>query len=214
MSTTWVCYQISLKSAKKRPTESKKQKKNWYGLILWRILSKVRVLVEHAVSWPNPLYTHIINGVVSFPDPTLKEGKGLVYIEHFLGLDDVSVLNPCAPIRFLPCGIFMTIIWHCAIVTYSMCVRAVDALPCQNDVLSCQSHDMPHPVAQDIAQCRPDPFPPWGWGMGLGMRLCMELCYKTSIIVLYASSILYPIAIAFGSIKAGLLEITQLKVKE
>ena len=30
-------------------------------------------------------YTYTI--LVSFPDPTLKEGKGLVYIEHFLGLE-------------------------------------------------------------------------------------------------------------------------------
>ena len=33
-----------------------------------------------------------------------------------------------------------------------MCVRAVDVLLCQNDVLSCQSHDMRHPVAQSVAQ--------------------------------------------------------------
>ena len=35
--------------------------------------------------------------LVSFPDPSLKEGKGLVYIERFLGLDDISLLNSRAP---------------------------------------------------------------------------------------------------------------------
>ena len=39
--------------------------------------------------------------VVLFPDPTLKEGKGLVYIEQYLGVD-VAFLNSCAPIRFTP----------------------------------------------------------------------------------------------------------------
>ena len=47
--------------------------------------------------------------VVSCPDPTLKEGKGLVHIEHFLGLDDVSVRNFSEPIRFKPCGLHVII---------------------------------------------------------------------------------------------------------
>ena len=50
-----------------------------------------------------------IDEVVSFPDPALKEGKGLVHIERFLGLDDVSVRNFSAPIRFTLCGLHMII---------------------------------------------------------------------------------------------------------
>ena len=46
--------------------------------------------------------------LVSFPDPALKEGKGLVHIERFLGLDDISVKNSSTPIRFTPC----VIMWH------------------------------------------------------------------------------------------------------
>ena len=38
-----------------------------------------------------------MNGVHLSPDPSLKEGKGLVYIKHFLGLDDISVVNSRAP---------------------------------------------------------------------------------------------------------------------
>ena len=85
-------------------------------------------------------------GLVSFPDPALKEGKGLVHIKRFLGLDDISVRNSSAPIRFMPCGLHVIIMWHRPIAVYSTRVRAVDALPCQNDALSCQSHDMLHPV--------------------------------------------------------------------
>ena len=119
--------------------------------------------------------------IVSFPDPTLKEEKGLVYIERFLGLDDVSFLNTRAPIRFTACGtcISVIIMWHWAIaILYHMRVRAVDALPCQNDVLSCQSHDILHAVAQDIALHRPDPFPPWGsdLGMILDQWWCVCVC--------------------------------------
>ena len=40
-------------------------------------------------------HTHctVRHALVLFPDPALKEGKGLIYIECFLGLDDVSVRN-------------------------------------------------------------------------------------------------------------------------
>ena len=33
----------------------------------------------------------LANRIVSFPDPTLKEGKVLVYIKRFLGLDDFQL---------------------------------------------------------------------------------------------------------------------------
>ena len=39
---------------------------------------------------------------------TLKEGKGLVYIKRFLGLDDVSFLNSRTLITFTP-GISVSI---------------------------------------------------------------------------------------------------------
>ena len=55
------------------------------------------------------MYSTLID-LVSFPDPTLKEGKGLVYVARFLGLDDISVLNSLAPIRFTPCGISVIIL--------------------------------------------------------------------------------------------------------
>ena len=47
--------------------------------------------------------------LVSFPDAALKGGKGLVHIERFMGLDDVSIGNSSAPIRFTPCGLHVII---------------------------------------------------------------------------------------------------------
>ena len=41
--------------------------------------------------------------IVLFPDPTPSLGKGLVYFERFLGLDDVAVLISGASIRFTAC---------------------------------------------------------------------------------------------------------------
>ena len=43
----------------------------------------------------------------SFQDPILKEGKGLVYIERFLGLMTVvlAFLNSVTPIRFILCDL-------------------------------------------------------------------------------------------------------------
>ena len=52
---------------------------------------------------------HCKDLLVLFPDPALKEGKSLVHIECFLGLDEVSVRNSNAPIRFTPCGIHVII---------------------------------------------------------------------------------------------------------
>lgn len=39
-------------------------------------------------SWPARLLqvALTVSAIISFPDPSLKEGKGLVYIECFLGL--------------------------------------------------------------------------------------------------------------------------------
>ena len=38
---------------------------------------------------------YVAQGVVLFADPALNEGKGLVYIKRFLGLDDVAYLKFC-----------------------------------------------------------------------------------------------------------------------
>ena len=45
--------------------------------------------------------------IVSSPDPAPKREKGLVYIEPFLGPDDVAFLNSVAPIRVAPCDYIM-----------------------------------------------------------------------------------------------------------
>ena len=45
-------------------------------------------------------------------------------------------------------------------------MRAVDALPCQNDVLSCQSHDMLHPVCPRKCSMCTRPFPSLRVGSG------------------------------------------------
>ena len=82
-----------------------------------------------------------------FPDPALKEGKGLVHLERFLGLDDVSFLNSVPLIRFMPCVYHTTLLAIAIHLLHAhMCVRAVDALPCQYNALSCQSYDMLYPV--------------------------------------------------------------------
>ena len=109
---------------------------------------------------------NLASSLVSFPDPAPKEGKGLVYIERFLGLDDVSVLNSVAPIRFMLCGLHVIIMWHLPIAVYSARVRVVDALPCQNDALSCQSHDMLHPVCPRKRSMCTRPFPSLRMGSG------------------------------------------------
>ena len=107
------------------------------------------------------------NLLVLFPDPSLKEGNDLVYIEQFLGLDDMAFLNSVTPIRFMPRGSYVIIMWHCAIAC--MHVRAVDMLLCQ--AIRCHANHMTH------ASCVPqkslnvyhadlDPFPPWGRGLG------------------------------------------------
>ena len=83
-----------------------------------------------------------LNPLVSSPIPG---GKGLVHIERFLGLADVAFLNSVAPITFTPSGLHVIIMTPC----YShllLYVRAVDVLPCQNDVLSWSFYDMLHPV--------------------------------------------------------------------
>ena len=48
------------------------------------------------------------------------------------------------------------IMLHCAYTQLLLHVRVIDVLPCPNNALSCQSHDMLHPVH---VQCIPDPFP-------------------------------------------------------
>ena len=63
--------------------------------MLWREWSGIKTIP------PLPL--------VSSSDPALKEGKGLVYIERFLGLDDVSIRNSVTPIRFMPCSLHVII---------------------------------------------------------------------------------------------------------
>ena len=61
------------------------------------------------------------------------------------------------------------------IAVYSMRVRAVDALPCQNDVLSCQSHDMLHPVHPRKCSMCTRPFPSLRTGSGNKTRVKLEL---------------------------------------
>ena len=63
------------------------------------MMNMVRVIMQAA---PNCT-------LVSFPDPALEEGEGLVYIEPFMGLDDVAFLNSVVPIRFMPCGLHVII---------------------------------------------------------------------------------------------------------
>ena len=43
------------------------------------------------LAWQYKCISHeAIVGLVSFPDPVLKEGKGLVYIKHFWSAQDVA----------------------------------------------------------------------------------------------------------------------------
>ena len=110
--------------------------------------------------------------VVSFPDPTLKEGKGLVYIEWFLGLEDMAFLNSRTSIWFMPCGLHVIFMWHRAIAIYCMRVGAVDVLPCQNNALSCQSHDMLHPAwPRNRSMYTQTLSLPWGWGLGTRLHI-------------------------------------------
>ena len=84
--------------------------------------------------------------IVSFPDPTLKEGKGLVYIEQFLGL----VSEFCRAIQIH--AIWFTCDNHVALRNSHLLlrVRAVDALP---SMRRHASH-----MAPKGAGCIPDPF--------------------------------------------------------
>ena len=104
----------------------------------------------------NCKFTHVqycsARHLILLPDPTLKEGKGLVYIERFLGLDDVAFLNFHAPIRFMPCGL------------HRMYVGAVDALPYQNDV-----YDMLQSACPRNCSMYTRPFR-WSLGMRLVSR--------------------------------------------
>ena len=43
-----------------------------------------------------PLHNIPISSVVSYPDPALREGKGLVTIEQFLGFAESSLPRACA----------------------------------------------------------------------------------------------------------------------
>ena len=66
---------------------------------------------------------------------------------------------------------YVMIMWHCAIAVYCMCVRAIYALLCQTDALSCQSHDMLHPVCPRNHSMYTRPFS--SLSVGLGTKLSM-----------------------------------------
>ena len=65
-------------------------------------------------------------------------------------------------------------------------VRAIDVLPCRDDALSWQSHDMLHPVRPKSAQCVPDPFLLLGMGSGdetTEVSDSMTLCINRTLCV-------------------------------
>ena len=48
---------------------------------------------------------HLARPIVSFPDPTLKEGKGSGTFQAILGFADSTVQDPELPIRFEACDL-------------------------------------------------------------------------------------------------------------
>ena len=96
--------------------------------------------------------------LVSCPDPTPKRRKGsgthqALFGSYWLGMSEFCRTNQS-------CAMWLTCDYH-VIPHYSqllLLVRAVDALLCQNDALSWQSHDELHPVRPRKHSCVPDPF--------------------------------------------------------
>ena len=100
--------------------------------------------------------------VFSFPDPTFKEGKGLVCIECLLGLVSEFCHANQIHAMWFTCDDNVTL-RNSHLVLH---MRAVDALPCQNDASSCQSHDMLHPACPKRRSMYTRPFPSSRAGSG------------------------------------------------
>ena len=111
--------------------------------------------------------------VVLSPDPTPKRRKGSGTHQALSWACWCGISEFCR-------AMWLTCDYH-VIPGYSQLllhVRAVDALLCQYDALSWQSHDELRPVRPKNAQCVPDPFlllGVWGLGTRLGVWLCA--CY-------------------------------------
>ena len=102
------------------------------------------------------------------PDPTPKRGKGLIHIERFLGLADVAFLNSVAPIRFTPCGLHVTIMWHRPIDIANYCCMWELLMHCHAKTMRCHDDHMTYCIlcTPKNARCVPDPFLPLGVGSG------------------------------------------------
>ena len=117
---------------------------------------------------------------MNYLKPQGGKGSGL-HLEYFLGLGDISFLNSYTPIRFIPCGISVIIMWHHAIATYCMHVKVVTwsvAMPITWHAAS--SGPGCHSTVAYIAT----PGSSYQ-GLGPGIGTTTKLCYansKTSII--------------------------------
>ena len=101
----------------------------------------------------------ILYAVVSCPDPTPKRRKGsgthqALFGSCWLGMSEFCCTNQSRAM-WLTCD--SHVIPHYSLLV--LLVRALDALLCQNDTLSWQSHDELHPVRPRKRSMCTRPFP-------------------------------------------------------
>ena len=115
---------------------------------------------------------HVTYSRAQTPPP--NGGKGLVHIEHFLGLADLACLNSVAPMSsaMLLTYDYNVILHHCSLL---LVMRVVDTLLCQNDASHMTSCIL---CAQGSTRRLPDPFLACMVGSG-NVTTCSYVCALT-----------------------------------
>ena len=104
----------------------------------------------HAVN-----YTYFVVMNVTFPDPAPKREKGLVYIKRFLHTICLTCdyhVTPCYSRLLLSVRVWERESGWCIAMSKRCIVMTITW----------------HPIlcTPKSTRCIPDPFPPWGWGLG------------------------------------------------
>ena len=134
-------------------------------ILYWRLVGPTCLIYAGENTDKSHLFKALYS-LVSFPDPTLKEGKGLVYIECFLGCTGCSISCDWHD---------NTSFWHGNASTTLIRVQ-YKAIEWCHMIITCKPHGMnligtrkfrnESHQAPESARCIPHLFPPWGRGLG------------------------------------------------